>query len=112
MCVLIGVAYFTLVERKGMAGIQRRRGPNVVGIYGRLQPLADGLKLVLKENVIPSAADKGVFRRAPLISFGLAMVGWVTMSLGSGRARSNLDLGRLFLFAVSSLGVYGVILAG
>lgn len=73
--VLIGIAYLTLAERKVMAGIQRRRGPNVVGLYGSLQPLADGLKLFIKELVIPSSANEGLFLLAPVLTFSLALCG-------------------------------------
>ena len=110
--VLVGVAYLTLVERKMMAGIQRRKGPNVVGVFGRFQPLADGLKLLLKERLVPSSATTSLFVLAPVLSFGLAMGGWAVIPVGRGLVLSDLGVGVRYRLAVSALGVYGVILAG
>lgn len=110
--VLVGVAYFTLAERKMMSGIQRRRGPNVVGIFGLLQPLADGLKLLLKETILPTSANIGIFILAPILTFLLALLGWGVIPLGYGMVFADLNVGILYLFAVSSLGVYGIIMAG
>lgn len=110
--VLVGVAYFTLVERKILSSIQRRRGPNVVGFVGVTQPLADGLKLFLKEMIIPSSADTLIFFIAPLVTFILSLVIWCVIPIGPGMVFSDLPLGLLFIFVISSLEVYGVIFAG
>ena len=110
--LLLAVAWFTLLERKIMAGIHRRRGPNVVGAWGLLQPLADGLKLILKETILPSSANTVIFIIAPILTFTLAVVGWAVIPLGEGMVLANVNLGILYLFAISSLGVYGIIMAG
>lgn len=110
--LLIAVAYFTLVERKVIAGIQRRRGPNVVGIYGLLQPLADGLKLLLKETILPRNANLALFLIAPVITLTLRLIGWAVIPTGFSYVFADLNVGILYLFAVSSLGVYGIILSG
>lgn len=110
--LLLAVAFLTLAERKVMGGMQRRRGPNRVGVGGILQPLADGVKLLLKETVLPALSNKFLFLFAPLLSFFLALLGWVVVPFGEGVVLADLDLGLLFLFAISSLGVYGVVLAG
>lgn len=110
--LLISVAYFTLAERKIMGSIQRRRGPNVVGYLGLLQPLADGLKLFVKETILPTAANTGVFLFAPLLTFILSLMGWAVIPFGEGLVLSNINLGILYLFAVSSLSVYGIVLSG
>jgi len=112
LTILIGVAYFTLAERKLLSSIQRRKGPDVVGFLGLLQPLADGLKLFSKETIIPSNADKILFLIAPLITFILSLMLWGILPVGSSMIFSNLPLGIIYIFAVSSLEVYGVILAG
>ena len=110
--LLIAIAYFTLAERKILGSIQRRKGPNVVGIYGLLQPLADGLKLIVKETIIPSNSNKLIFVTSPLLTFTLSLVGWAVIPYDKYAIFAQIDLGMLFLFAVSSLGVYGVIMAG
>jgi NADH-quinone oxidoreductase subunit H len=110
--LLISVAYFTLVERKLMGSIQRRRGPNVIGYLGLLQPLADGLKLFAKETVLPSNANTVLFLMAPMITFTLSLLGWAVIPFGEGIVLSNINVGILYLFAVSSLSVYGIILSG
>ena len=110
--LLIAVAYFTLAERKIMGAIQRRRGPNVVGVFGLLQPLADGAKLLLKETVIPSNANTILFILAPIISFLLSLLGWGVIPYGEGMVFADIHVGILYLFAVSSLGVYGVLVSG
>jgi NADH-quinone oxidoreductase subunit H len=110
--LLISVAYFTLAERKIMASMQRRKGPNVVGTFGLLQPLADGFKLLIKETVIPSNANTIVFILAPIITFLLSLLGWAVIPFGEGLVLADLNVGIMYLFAISSLGVYGVITAG
>jgi NADH:ubiquinone oxidoreductase subunit H len=93
--VLVGVAYFTLVERKVLSAIQRRRGPNVIGIFGLLSPLSDGLKLLLKETIIPSDANKFLFLLAPVITFVVALLGWCVIPVGFGGVISDVPLGIL-----------------
>lgn len=110
--LLIAVAYFTLAERKIMAAIQRRRGPNVIGYYGLLQPLSDGLKLFVKEIVCPSNAESALFFFAPLLTFFLSLVGWAVIPFSESAVLADIDLGILYIFAVSSLSVYGIILSG
>ena len=110
--LLIGVAYLTYVERKVIAAIHLRRGPNVVGPYGLLQPIADGLKLFFKETIIPSGANKAVFVIAPMLTFVLALVAWAVIPVGDGLVIANINVGILYLFAISSLGVYGILMAG
>ena len=110
--LLIAVAYFTLVERKILASIQRRRGPNVVGTFGLLQPLADGLKLFVKETILPSNADVILFIFAPILAFFLSLLSWTVIPLGFGMFFTELNIGILYLLATSSLGVYGIIIGG
>ena len=110
--LLVAVAYLTLLERKVMASMQQRRGPNVVGLFGLLQPLADGLKLLIKETILPSSANTIIFILAPIITFLLALVTWSVIPFGAGMVLIDLNVGILFVFAISSLGVYGIIAAG
>ncbi len=110
--IILAIAYFTLAERKIMGAIQRRRGPNVVGTYGLLQPLADGLKLVFKETILPSSSDKVVFILAPIITFVLSLMGWAVIPFNETALLADINIGILYLFAVSSLGVYGIMLSG
>jgi NADH-quinone oxidoreductase subunit H len=110
--LLISVAYFTLAELKLMGGMRRRRGPNVVGLMGFLQPLADGLKLFVKESVVPSNLSYILFILSPMVTFVLSLVGWGVIPFGFGQVLSDVDLGLLYIFMVSSLGVYGIICAG
>jgi|TARA_B110000046_G_scaffold3790_1_gene4061 NADH-quinone oxidoreductase subunit H len=110
--LLISVAYFTLVERKVMGSIQRRRGPNVIGYLGLLQPLADGLKLFAKETILPSNANTFIFLLAPILTFVLSLLGWAVIPFGDGIVLSDINVGLLYLFAVSSLSVYGILLSG
>lgn len=110
--LLISVAYFTLAERKIMAAIQRRKGPNVIGYYGLLQPLADGLKLFVKESICPSNAETALFFFAPLLTFFLSLVGWAVIPFGPNAVYADIELGMLYIFAVSSLGVYGIVTSG
>jgi len=110
--LLISVAYFTIAERKIMGAIQRRRGPNVVGFMGLLQPLADGLKLFTKETTLPTSANIGIFLFAPALSFILSLIGWSVIPFSEGIVVCDLNLGVLYLFAISSLNVYGILFAG
>ena len=110
--LLISVAYFTIAERKLMGSIQRRRGPNVIGFLGLLQPLADGLKLFVKETILPSNSNIYMFLLAPVISFVLSLIGWAVIPLSESIVISDINLGVLYLFSVSSLSVYGLIMAG
>ena len=110
--LLISVAYFTIAERKFMGSIQRRRGPNVIGFLGLLQPLADGLKLFVKETIFPSNSNIYIFILAPLLTFILSLIGWSVIPISKTIVISDLNLGILYLFAVSSLSVYGIIMAG
>ena len=112
IAVLISVAYFTLAERKIISAMQKRLGPNVVGYWGLLQPLSDGLKLLLKETIIPKRANAFLFILAPILTFLLSLIGWAIIPFDFGIFYVNLELGILYLFAVSSLGVYGVIISG
>ena len=110
--VLIGVAFLLLADRKVWAGVQMRKGPNVVGPFGLLQSFADMLKFVLKEVVIPAGADKAVFIIAPVITVILAFMAWAVIPFAPGWVVSDLNVGILYIFAVSSLGVYGIIMGG
>jgi NADH-quinone oxidoreductase subunit H len=110
--LLLAVAYLTYFERKVIAAIHLRRGPNVVGPYGLLQPLADGMKLFFKETVIPTGANKGVFILAPMLTFILALIAWAVIPVGEGMVIADINVGILYLFAISSLGVYGILMAG
>jgi len=110
--LLIAVAFSVYADRKIWAAVQMRRGPNVVGPFGLLQSFADGLKLFLKETIIPASANKVIFLMAPMITFTLAMISWAVIPFGDGMAVSNLNVGILYILAVSSLGVYGIIMSG
>jgi NADH-quinone oxidoreductase subunit H len=110
--LLIFIAYILLADRKIWAAVQLRRGPNVVGPWGLLQSFADLLKFVLKEPVIPSGANKGVFILAPLVSCVLALAAWAVIPVHPGWVIADINVGILFIFAISSLGVYGIIMAG
>jgi NADH-quinone oxidoreductase subunit H len=110
--LLIAVAYFTWFERKVMAAMHLRMGPNVVGPWGLLQPFADAVKMFVKETILPTSANKIVFLIAPILTFVLALVAWAVIPFGEGLVVSNINVGILYLFAISSLGVYGIIMAG
>ena len=110
--LLISVAYFTIAERKIMGIIQRRKGPNVIGFLGLLQPLADGLKLFVKETIFPSNSNIIVFLIAPMLTFILSLIGWAVLPFSTQIVLSDLNVGILYLFATSSLSVYGIIMAG
>ncbi|HEY4249583.1 MAG TPA: NADH-quinone oxidoreductase subunit NuoH [Roseomonas sp.] len=110
--LLIGVAYLTYAERKVLAAMQLRRGPNVVGPFGLLQPFADAVKLLMKETIIPSGSSRALFVLAPMLTLTLAMIAWAVIPVNDGWAIADINVGILYLFAISSLGVYGVIIAG
>ncbi|SJZ46859.1 NADH-quinone oxidoreductase subunit H [Enhydrobacter aerosaccus] len=110
--LLVAVAYMTYADRKIWASIQLRRGPNVVGPFGLLQPFADGLKLLLKETIVPSSANTVLFLIAPMITFMTALISWAVVPFSDGWVIANINVGILYLFAISSLGVYGIIIAG
>ena len=110
--LLVAVAMMTLAERKIMAAIQLRRGPNVVGPFGLLQPFADAIKMLMKETIIPTGANRTLFLMAPMLTFALAMIAWAVIPVNDGWAIADINVGILYLFAVSSLGVYGIIIAG
>jgi len=110
--VLISVAYLTLVERKILAVIQRRQGPNVIGIYGLLQPLNDGLKLLLKEKLSPSSSNQFMFFLSPMLSLAFSLQNWAVIPFSPTANLVNVETGILFIIATSSLGVYGIIISG
>src|SRR5262245_42022789 len=110
--LLIAIAYVLLADRKIWAAVQIRRGPNVVGPWGLLQSFADLLKFVFKEPTIPSGANKGVFLLAPLVTCTLALAAWAVVPVSAGWVIADINVGVLYIFAISSLGVYGVIMAG
>lgn len=110
--LLLAVAYSTTTERNVLASIQRRVGPNAVGVFGVLQPFADALKLLTKEYVVPSQASTGLFFLAPVITLVFALLGWAVIPFGPGLALANIELGVLYSLAISSIGVYGILLAG
>jgi len=110
--MLLSVAYVTVAERKTMASIQRRLGPNVIGYYGTLQAFADALKLLLKEYVSPTQANLGLFFLGPIITLIFSLLGYLVIPYGPGLALNDLNLGILYMLAVSSLSTYGILLAG
>jgi NADH-quinone oxidoreductase subunit H len=110
--VLIAVAYLTWAERKVLGAMQLRRGPNVVGPFGLGQPFADAIKMLMKETIIPSGSSRLLFLAAPMLTFTLAMLAWAVIPVNDGWAIADINVGILYLFAISSLGVYGIIIAG
>jgi NADH-quinone oxidoreductase subunit H len=110
--LLIAVAYLTYAERKVIGAMQIRKGPNVVGPFGLLQPMADGIKLFLKETIIPTSANKGVFLLAPCVTFLLSLIAWAVIPFGEGMVLADINVGILYLFAISSLAVYGILMSG
>jgi NADH-quinone oxidoreductase subunit H len=112
VALLVMLAFLLLLDRKVWAAVQIRRGPNVVGAFGLLQSFADFIKFVLKEAVVPAGANKGVFLLAPLVAFTLALASWAVVPVASGWVVADINVGILYIFAVSSLGVYGIIMGG
>ncbi|MGQ0677867.1 MAG: NADH-quinone oxidoreductase subunit NuoH [Rhodospirillales bacterium] len=110
--LMLAVAYLTYAERKVLAAMQMRMGPNVVGWWGLLQPIADGLKLLTKETIIPSGANRVIFVAAPMLTFILSLVAWAVIPFDAGMVLADINVGILYLFAISSLGVYGIVMAG
>ncbi|MGB0682783.1 MAG: NADH-quinone oxidoreductase subunit NuoH [Magnetovibrionaceae bacterium] len=110
--LMLAIAYLTYAERKVIGAIQLRKGPNVVGPFGLLQPIADGVKLFLKETVVPTGSNKAVFILAPIVTFLLSLVAWAVIPFGDGLVLADINVGILYLFAISSLGVYGILMAG
>lgn len=110
--ILIAVAYFTHAERKILGATQRRRGPNVIGVYGLLQPLSDGLKLMTKEPVLPSSSDKILFIIAPLLTFLTSLISWVVIPFSNNSFLTEIHLSSLYLLACSALGIYGILASG
>ena len=110
--VLLLMAYLTYAERRVLAAIQSRKGPNVVGPFGLFQPFADAIKMIMKETVIPAGANRYLFLLAPMLTFGLAAIAWAVIPVNDGWAIADINVGILYLYAISSLGVYGIIVAG
>ena len=110
--LILSVAYLTYAERKVIASMQMRRGPNVVGTFGLLQPIADAVKLMFKEIILPDKSNKILFIMAPMVTFVLSLVAWAVIPVSYGMAIANIDVGVLYLLAISSLGIYGIIIAG
>ena len=110
--LLVSVAYLTLAERKIMAAMQMRKGPNVVGPFGLWQPFADALKMLMKETIVPTGANRVLFIIAPLLTMSLAMIAWAVIPVNEGWAVADINVGILYLFAISSMGVYGIVIAG
>lgn len=110
--LMLGVAMVIYADRKIWAAMALRRGPNVVGPFGLLQSFADGLKAFLQETIIPSAANKGIFLIAPIVTFTVALLAWAVIPFNSGAVLANINVGLLYVLAISSLGVYGTVMAG
>ena len=112
LLVMFAVAMVIYVDRKVLGAVMLRRGPNVVGPFGLLQSFADGLKVFLQETIIPSAANKGIFLLAPIITFTVALAAWAVIPFDAGVVLADINVGLLYILAISSLGVYGVVMSG
>lgn len=110
--MILAIAFMTIIERKQLAAMQRRVGPNTVGLFGILQPVSDGLKLVVKETIVPAQANKVLFYLAPMMTLIFSLLGWGVIPFGEGLVISDFSLGLLYTLALSSLGIYGVLFAG
>lgn len=110
--VILSIAFLTLYERKVLSAMQRRRGPNVIGLFGLIQAFADGIKLILKETIIPSSSNYIIFLLSPILIFTLSLFGWALIPFYKGIVIVDIDLGIIFILAISSLSVYGVIMSG
>ncbi|MGI4775614.1 MAG: complex I subunit 1/NuoH family protein, partial [Janthinobacterium lividum] len=110
--LIICVAYLTLAERRIIGLMQMRKGPNMVGYFGLLQPIADAIKLIFKEIIVPRSANKAIFILAPMVTFTLSLIGWAVIPFDKGLVFANINVGVLYIMAVSSLGVYGIMMAG
>ena len=110
--LMLAVAMVIYVDRKVLGAIMMRRGPNVVGPFGLLQSFADGLKVFLQETIIPSAANKGIFLLAPIVTFTVALLAWAVIPFDAGVVLADINVGLLYILAISSLGVYGVVMSG
>ncbi len=110
--ILVSVALIVWLDRRVWGFVQKRRGPNVVGPFGLFQTLADALKYIFKEIIIPASANKIIFILAPIVTMTLALIAWAVIPLSENLVLSNINIGILYLFAVSSLGVYGIIMGG
>ena len=110
--VLVSVAMIVWLDRRVWAFVQKRQGPNVVGPFGLLQSLADALKYIFKEIIIPASSDKVIFILAPIITMTLALMAWAVIPFSESKVLANINVGILYIFAVSSLGVYGIIMGG
>ena len=110
--LLVFIAYLTYFERKVIGAIQLRKGPNIVGPFGLLQPIADGIKLLTKETIFPENSNKFIFILSPIITFTLALIGWAVIPIDYKIVLADINVGVMYIFAVSSLGVYGIIMAG
>ena len=110
--LMLAVAYVILIDRKVWAAINLRKGPNVVGPFGLLQSFADGLKVFLQETIIPSASNKGIFIIAPIITFTVALAAWAVVPFSAEAVLADINIGLLYILAISSLSVYGVVMSG